>query len=99
MQVEARHRAARSLPAVAFAGDQDDGPAEPLDEPGGDDADHALVPALAPHDVRAAAAPLGRPGVDGGDGLAQDPVLDGLAVAVERLELVGEQVGLAGVLA
>ena len=73
VQVEARHRPAGSLPAVAFAGDQHDGAAEPLDEPRGDDADHALVPALAPDDVGTAAALLRRPGVDGGDGLAEDP--------------------------
>ena len=98
VEVEARHRPARALPAVAFACDQHDGPAESLDEPRGDDADHALVPALAPHHVGAAAALLRRPGVDGSDGLAEDPLLDGLAVAVERLELVREQVGFACVL-
>ena len=35
--------------------DQDDGPAEALDETGGDDPDHALVPVLVPEDVAAAA--------------------------------------------
>ena len=98
VEVEARHRAAGALPAVALARDQDDGAAEPLDEPRGDDPDHALVPALAPDDVGAAAPLLGRPRVDDRDRLAEDPLLDGLAVAVQRLELVREQVGLAVVL-
>ena len=98
MEVEARHRSAGALPAVALAGDQDDRPAESLHEPRGDDPDHALVPALAPDDVGAAAALLGRPRIDDGDRLAEDPLLDGLAVAVQRLELVREQVGLAVVL-
>ena len=98
MEVEARHRSAGALPAVALAGDQHDGPAESLHEPRGDDPDHALVPALAPDDVGAPAALLGRPRVDDRDGLAQDPLLDRLAVAVQRLELVREQVGLAVVL-
>jgi hypothetical protein len=56
------------------------------------------VPALAPDDIGAPGAPLGRPRVDDGDGLAQDSLLDGLAVAVQRLELVRQQVGLAVVL-
>ena len=98
VEVEARHRSAGALPAVALAGDQHDRPAESLDEPRGDDADHALVPALAPDDVGAPAALLGRPRVDDGDRLAEDPLLDRLAVAVQRLELVREQVGLAVVL-
>ena len=98
VQVEGRHRPARALPAVALARDQHDRAPEALDEAGGDDADHALVPALAPDDVGAVAPLLRPPGVDRGDGFAEDPLLDGLPVAVERLELVREEVGLAIVL-
>ena len=53
VQVERRDRPARALPVAVGAGDQHDGPVEALDEPRGDDADHALVPVLAGDDVRA----------------------------------------------
>ena len=87
VQVEGRHRPARALPRVVAAGDHHDRAPVPLHEPRGDDADHALVPVLAPEHVPAPAPQLLGPGVDAGDRLAQDPVLDGLPVAVERLEL------------
>ena len=48
--------AARALPAPVGAGDQDDRPAVALDEPRGDDPDHALVPVRAGDDVAAAGA-------------------------------------------
>ena len=99
VEVEARHRSPGALPALALAGDQDDGTAEALDEPRGDDPDHALVPALAPDDVCLRRLRCsGGPGLDGRERLAQDPLLDRLAVAVERLDLVREQVGLPIVL-
>ena len=53
VQVEGAGRAAGPLPVVPGAGDQDDGPVEALDEPRGDDADHALVPALVGEHVAA----------------------------------------------
>ena len=72
------------------AGDEHDRAVEALDEPRGDDADHALVPVLAREDVAAAAAlPLGQR-LDERDRLAQDPVLDRLALAVQLLELCRE---------
>ena len=79
------------------AGDQDDRAAVPLDEPRGDDADHALVPVLAGDDVAAAAAAGIGPRLDLGGRRAEDPVLDGLALAVQVLELLGELLGLARV--
>ena len=56
---------------------------EALDEPRGDDADHALVPAFVPEDVAPARATLRRPRLDPRDGLAQDPLLHGLALAYQ----------------
>ncbi len=55
------------------------------------------MPTLAPDDVRAAIAALGRPRFDRRHRLAEDPVLDGLPVTVEALELVCKKVGLAGI--
>ena len=78
-------RSPSSRPSVA--GDQDDGPVEALDEARGDDPDHALVPVLARDDVAAPAALRLGPRLDLGDRLAQDPVLDRLALAVQLLEL------------
>ena len=69
-----------------------------LDEARGDDADHALVPVRAGDGVRAPGSLLGRPGLDLGDGLAQDPALDRLALAVQLFERVGEPAGLRLVL-
>ena len=63
VQVERRDRPPRALPVAVRAGDQHDRPVEALDEPRRDDADHALVPALAGDDVRvtARAAPRATP--------------------------------------
>ena len=97
MQVEARDRAARALPVAVRARDEHDGPPVTLDEPRGDDADHALVPVLAGEHVAALGAPRLRPGLDLRDGRAQDPVLDGLPVAVELLETLREAAGLVRV--
>ena len=83
----------RPAPAIRH-----DRPVEALDEPRGDDADHALVPALVGQDV-AAPPLLGlRPLRDLGQRLAQDPVLDALPLAVQLLELMGQLSGLVGVL-
>ena len=59
---------------------------EALREAGGDDADHALVPVLARHDVGAAAALGLRPFLDLGDRLADDAALHRLALPVQLLE-------------
>ena len=98
VQVERGDRAARSLPLLVGAGDQDNGPVVALDEARGDDADHALVPALARDHVAAAAAAALRPRLHFGDCLAQDPLLDRLALPVQPFELLGEALRLALVL-
>ena len=98
MQVERRDRAAGALPLLVAARDQDDRPVVALDEPRGDDADHALVPALARDDVAAAAPAALGPRLDLRDRLAQDALLDRLALAVQAFELLGELLRLAVVL-
>ena len=98
VQVEVCDRAAGSLPPVVRARDEHDRPVEPLDEARGDDADDALVPVLAPEYVAAVPLPRLRHGLDGVDGLAQDPFLDCLAVAIQLLECVRVSTGLVGVL-
>ena len=98
VQVERRHRPARPLPLAVGAGDDHDRPVVALDEPRGDDADHAFVPTLARDDVAAPAAARLGPRLDLVDRLARDPLLDGLPLAVQRLELLGERPGLVGVL-
>ena len=91
MQVERGHRAAGALPVAAGAGDHHDRPVVTLDEARRDDADHAFVPAFAGDDV-AAPAPAGLgPRLDLLDRFAQNPLLDGLSLAVQRLELLGER--------
>ena len=82
-----RDRTAAALPVAFRARDQDDGAVVALDQPRGDDPDHALVPVLAGDDVAAAAAAGLRPRLDRGARLAQDALLDRLALAVQLLEL------------
>ena len=71
---------------------------EPLDEARGDDADHALVPALVREHVPAPPLLRLRPLLDAGHRLARDSLLDGLAVAVQPLELAGEPLRLGAIL-
>ena len=71
----------RSVPAMRTTGRL-----EALDQPRGDDPDHALVPAFVGEDVAPMRAPGVRPFLDLRDGLAQDPVLDRLALAVQLLQ-------------
>ena len=100
MQVEARDRAAGAGPFLALlpAGDEDDGTPEALHEPRRDDADDAAVPVLACDDVAEPALPRLRPLLDLAHRVAEDPLLDGLAVAVQVLELAREPSRLAAVL-
>src|ERR671935_1446355 len=91
VEVERRNRATRSLPPSVGAGNQHDRPVVALDEPRGDDADHSLVPVLSPEDVRTAPLLRIRPFVDLFDRRAQDAILDGLPVAVQLLEALGER--------
>ena len=71
-QVEARDRAAGARALVVFEGDQHARAVVALGDPGGDDADHARVPALGREDVGGGCALLG----DLGLGLEADPRLD-----------------------
>src|SRR5436189_163548 len=64
MEVEAPGRAARAFPLALPAGDQDDRAVVALDEPRGDDADHALVPLLAREHVAALPLLRLRPSLD-----------------------------------
>jgi hypothetical protein len=86
VEVERRHGAARSLPRVLAPGDHHDRPVEPLDEPRRDDPDHPLVPVGAGEDVRPPPLLFLGPLLHRRDGLAQDPVLDLLPLAVQLLE-------------
>jgi hypothetical protein len=62
---------------------------EPLGEARRDDPDHALVPVLVPQDVPAPSPLRLGERVHGRDGVAQDPILDRLALAIQLLEDVG----------
>jgi hypothetical protein len=93
--VERRHGAAGALPLAVGARDHHDRAVVLLDQPRGDDADHALVPALAGDDVAATTTPRLRPRLDLVDRLAEDALLDHLPLAVQRLELLGEELRLA----
>src|SRR5205823_2361285 len=75
VQVERRDRAAGALPVAVGAGDQDDGTVEALDEPGRDDPDHALVPALAGNHVGTPRLVLVGPRLDLLRGFAEDAPL------------------------
>ena len=74
-----------------------DRPVEALDEARGDDPDHAFVPVLVPQHVATTATSRLGHRVDGCDRLAQNPVLDGLTIAVQLLEGVGVPARLVGV--
>ena len=96
-QIEARHRPPGALRhAVGDPGDAGR-PVEPLLDAPGDDADHAGMPALAPHQQRGMARRglrLGR--VHRG---VQHRRLDLLALAVDRVQRAGQRRGLHPVLA
>ena len=98
VQVEGRDRPPGPLPVAVGSGDQDDRPVEALDEPRGDDPDHALVPVLVCNDVAAPTLAALGPRLDLGNSLADDPVLDRLPLAVQLLEAAGELGGLRVVL-
>src|SRR5579862_6594265 len=72
VQVERTRRAPRALPGGLGACDENDRPPVTLDEPGGDDADHPLVPVLACDDIPPRPTALGRPGLDLVDRSTQD---------------------------
>src|SRR4051795_4095161 len=97
MEVERWDRAPRPLPVAVGARDQNDGPAEALDEPRCDDADHTLVPVLSGDNVCTSRALVLRPLLDLRRCLAEDARLDRLALAVQVLERVRESTRLVGV--
>ena len=97
VQVEARDRPPGALPVAVRAGDEDDRATVLLDQAGSDDADHAFVPVLAREHVAALRAPRMRPALDLVDRVAQDPVLDRLAVAIQLLEPLREPACLVAV--
>ena len=94
VQVVGRDGAAAALAALAVERDQDDRARMALDEARGDDADHALVPALSGGHEHAVAALERSAALDLGGGGAQDRVLDPLALAVAALDLLGQRLGL-----
>ena len=63
---------------------------EALHEPRRDDPDHALVPIGPGDDVCGAATLRLRPLLDLSDRVPEDATFDGLPVAVQLLELLGE---------
>ena len=70
---------------------------EPLGEARRDDPDHALVPVLVPQDVPTPSPLWLGQRVHGRDGVAQDPILDRLAVAIQLLEDLGATPRLVGI--
>jgi hypothetical protein len=90
VEVERGQRSPRSLPLAVGAGDEHNRAVETLHEPRSDDPDDTFVPGLVGKDVTAARTPRLRPLVDLRDRLAQHPVLDRLALAVQLLQPAGE---------
>ena len=97
MEIEARDRPARALPAILRASDEDDGPIELLHQAGCHDADDALVPILVPQDVAPPKASRFGQLFDESGCLSQDPVFHRLAITIELLEIRCELAGLVGV--
>jgi hypothetical protein len=94
VEVECRNGAARAGPVVLASRDEDHGTVKALDEPRGDDADHATVPVLTGHHVTSP-APLGLgPLAHLRKSFVEDPLLDGLPVTIQALELGREAFGL-----
>ena len=88
--VEASDRARAAAAGGAVEADHDRGPAELLGEARGDDADHALVPALAGEHEHGVLGGIGAfPG--GGARLDQHRGLDRLALLVELVRLHGQE--------
>ena len=94
VQVVIRHGAAAALAAPAVQRDQDDRAAVPLDQARCDDADHALVPALARGHEDAIAALERSAAGDLGCRRTQDRILHLLTFAIARLDLLGQGPGL-----
>jgi hypothetical protein len=75
------------LQSPSRAGDEHHRAREALDQTRGDDSDHALMPVLAVRARRRAGGVSTRARIRPLHRLAQDPVLNGLALAVQLLEL------------
>src|SRR5207237_7086275 len=85
VEIEGRNRSPGALPQPVSAGDQHDRPVIALDKPRRHDADHALVPVLAPEHVAAPALLRLGPFLDLLDRCAADAVFDRLTIAVQFL--------------
>ena len=77
VQVEAGDAPARALADVAVEGDQERRPAVALHHPGGDDADHAGMPAFAASTKPASRSQVGRL-LDLAERLVEDPLVERL---------------------
>ena len=77
--------------AVALASEQGGGQAEALHQPGGHDADHAVVPVVLGQQQEGRA--LGTIGLEQGQGLGFDGGAEVAALAVERLAIAGQGQG------
>ena len=86
VQIVGGDAATGPLCLVVAHSDQDDRPAVALHEPRGHDPHHALVPLGRCQHVCPALPPLGAPRLELVERVAQDRVLDHLALAVERLQ-------------
>ncbi len=93
VEVDAAEAAARPLRRVAVACEDDRGPLEALDHAGGDDADDALVPAVARHHDRPGFADLVRLGLVLRDGRLEDLLLHLATTDVQLPELRRDGVG------
>ena len=79
------------MPWSSILGDHDDRALIQFHQPGGDDADHALVPSGVNSAHSRCCILLGlRPFADHLSGFSQHLVLDALALPVEAVELAGE---------
>src|SRR4029434_3167521 len=89
-EMEALDAPGAALPHSALDPDHQRGPVEALHDPGGDDADHARVPALGPEDETAGARSV----LGLGDGLDEHLPLDGAPLLVGLVELARQLAGL-----
>ena len=88
VQVEPRDAPPGALPDVAVERDEEGGSAVPLDHAGGHDPHHAGMPALTrQHECRVVGT---RGGLDLGQRLVEDPLIQRLALDVEPLQTLSQ---------
>ena len=98
VEVESRDAPAGSLADVAVEGNQERRPAIPLDHPGGHDAHHAGMPAVArEHEGRVALGVACL--LDLGNRLLENPVVERLPLHIHPLQPAGQLERLGGVVA